>query len=183
MASFCALAATLLWYQDITVTHENRVIENTQVFFLVLATALHALQTSRQPVTFRVTRIYHMVLGMLCLSIMVREIDIDRLGPQSGWEVAENLIRLAGVAAWIWLSTHIWRTRLPLWRSKSDILRTATSLLTGLGVLLYMTSWFFDKSVVPLPDHSSQLWEETLQMSATIFLFTGALRPIQLSVD
>lgn len=169
-----------MWQQDNAVTHENRAIENTQVFFLLLATALHALQTGRQPISFNVARICHMVLGMLCLSILVREIDIDRLGPQPGWAIAENLIRLTGGAAWIWLLTHVCHYRQPLWRNRADILRTTTSLLTGIGVLLYMTSWFFDKSVVPLPANLSQLWEETLQMSGTIFLFTAALRRIKI---
>lgn len=179
IAFLCAGAAALLWQQDNTVTHENRVIENTQAFFLLLATALHALQTGRHPISVKVPRICHMVLAMLCLSILVREIDIDRLGPQPGWSIAENLIRLSGGAAWIWLMTHVYHYRQQLWRNRARILLTSTSLLTGLGVLLYMTSWFFDKSVVPLPPNLSQLWEETLQMSGTVFFFTAALRRIE----
>lgn len=180
IAVLCALAATWLWHQDNTVTHENRVIENTQVFFLLLAMALHALQASRLPASFNLARICHMVLGMLCLSIMVREIDIDKLGPQPAWESAETLIRLSGGVLWIWLLAHACRYRLRLWRSKIDAVASTTGVLTGLGVLLYMASWFFDKSVVPLSENLSQLWEETLQMSGTVFLFTAALRPIHL---
>lgn len=159
-------------------TQENRAIENTQVFFLMLATLLHALQTHRQPPSSKVVRVSHMVLAMLCLSIMVREIDIDRLGQHPGWAITENLIRLSGGAAWLWLLTHAYRIRLLLWQSKADILRTTASLFTGLGVLLYMSSWFFDKTVVPMSANLSQLWEETLQMSGTVFLFTAALRQI-----
>lgn len=175
----CAAIANRLWHQDITVTYENGIIENTQLFFLGLAMILHALQTKRQPRNSTTPRLCHMVLGMLCLSIMVREIDIDKLGPQPGWEIAENTIRLAGGCAWLWLLRGVYRNRWSLWRCKGDIIFTSTSLLTGLGVLMYMASWFFDKSVVPLPLERSQLWEETLQMSGTILLSSAALRPIQ----
>ncbi|MEX0738946.1 MAG: hypothetical protein WD071_06370 [Pseudohongiella sp.] len=180
IAAVCAFAATWLWTHDIGVTHENRIIENTQVFFLLLALATHALQAGRQPVSSTSLRLCHLVLAMLCLSIMVREIDIDKLGSQPGWELAENLIRLTGGAGWIWLLTHVYRNRRPLWQCKTGILLTSASLLTGLGVLFYMASWLFDKSVVPLPAERSQLWEETLQLSGTIFLFTAALRPIHI---
>ncbi len=183
IAAICALAANRLWHQDISVTHENRLMENTQVFFLMLATAMHFVQTVRQPTSFITVRQCHMVLGMLCLSIMVREVDIDRLGPQQGWETTETLIRLAGGAVWIWLLTQIFGNRLALWRYKADILWTATSVQTGLGVMFYIASWFFDKSIVDLPGERSQLWEETLQISATVFLFTAALRPLYLKTD
>lgn len=179
--ALCSLAAVQLWQHDVTVTYENRIIENTQVLFLVLATALHALQASRRPANAVDDRLCHHVLAMLCLSIMVREIDIDKLGPQAGWAIAENLIRLGGGAVWIWLLSRVYGRRQSIWHSKASVLCTPASVLTGAGVLLYMASWFFDKSVVPLPADRSQLWEETLQMSATVALFTAALRPISLS--
>lgn len=180
MALLCALVANRLWYQDITVTYENRIMENTQVLFLMLGTLLHTLLSTRMPATALNDRLCHQVLAMLCLSIMVREVDIDKLGPQAGWALAENLIRMAGVAVWIWLIARVYGKRQALWQRKTAILCTPTSMLTGVGVLLYMASWFFDKSIVPLPAARSQLWEETLQMSATVALFTAALRPISL---
>lgn len=179
--SICAFAANRLWQQDVTVTYENNILENIQVFFLTLATTTHLWQLSRQPAGAATARMCHMVLAMLCLSIMVREVDIDKLGPQPAWGITENLIRLAGAAVWIWLIVHIYDKRLTLWRFRADILCTPTSVLTGLGVMCYMASWFFDKSVVPLPAERSQLWEETLQMSATVLLFTAALRAIPLA--
>jgi amino acid transporter len=117
---------------------------------------------------------------MLCLSIMVREIDIDKLGPQAGWELAENLIRVAGGLVWLWLLVLIYQKRQWHWPRRTEILITSTSLLTGAGVVLYIASWFFDKSVVPLSSAQSQLWEETLQLSGTIFLFTAGLHSIPL---
>ncbi|MBC52947.1 MAG: hypothetical protein CMQ34_03835 [Gammaproteobacteria bacterium] len=118
---------------------------------------------------------------MLCLSIMIRELDIDKLGSQAGWAYAENLIRLTGVAVWLWLLARVAGHRQSLWQKKLHILCTPNSVLTGAGVLLYMASWFFDKSIVPLPQDRSQLWEETLQMSGTVALFTAALPPISVN--
>lgn len=178
IALVCALVANRLWHQDTTVTLENRLIENIQVAFLILATLLHALQSSRLPAIASTDRLCHQILAMLCLSIMVRELDIDRLGPQAGWAYAENLIRLAGGGVWIWLLARVYGHRRHLWHARISILCTPNSVLTGAGVLFYVASWFFDKSVVPLPAGRSQLWEETLQMSGTVALFTAALRPI-----
>ncbi len=181
IALSCALLANQLWHQDTSVTLENHLIENTQVLFLVLAVLLHTLQSIRLPATDTTDRLSHQVLAMLCLSVMVREIDIDKLGPQAGWALVETVIRLAGSAVWVWLLARLYGHRQRLWRKKAAILCTPQSILTGIGVLLYMSSWFFDKSIVPLPADRSQFWEETLQMSGTVALFTAALRP--LSVD
>lgn len=180
LALVCALVANRLWQQDMTVTYENRLIENSQVLFLILATALHTLHASRQQADALTSRVCHQVLAMLCLSIMVREIDIDKLGPQAGWALAENLIRVVGGLVWLWLLVLIYQKRRWHWPRRGEILATPTSLLTGAGVLLYMASWFFDKSVVPLASAPSQLWEETLQLSGTIFLFTAGLHQIPL---
>ena len=180
MVALCAIVARQLWHQDVSIAHENRLLENTQVFFLSIATVLHALQCSRQPSHARVGRLCHAVLSMLCLSIMVREIDIDKFGPQPGWALAENMIRVAGGLVWVWLLVRVYSVRDRVWLRKVEVLWTPTSVLTGLGVMLYMSSWFFDKSVVPLPTAHSQLWEETLQLSGTVCLFTAALRTIAL---
>jgi hypothetical protein len=180
IVALCAFVARQLWQQDISITLENRLLENTQIFFLSLATALHALQSSRQPHHAKVGRLCHAILSMLCLSIMIREIDIDKFGPQPGWALVENMIRLTGGVVWVWLLTRVYGARQRVWLRKTEILWTPTSILTGLGVLLYMSSWLFDKSVVPLPTAQSQLWEETLQMSGTVCLFTAALRTIAL---
>lgn len=186
LSATLALVAYFLWVQDNGATRENGPIENSQVFFLALAFALHIYQQGRlrQQITSvpineaKLAGICHLTLAMLALSILVRELDIDKLGVSAGWHWLELTVRAAGVGAWLLVLSYVYRQWAPLWSRKWVILCTATSVLTGIGVAFYISSWFFDKSVVPINAAASQLWEETLQLTGTIFIFSAALQRI-----
>jgi hypothetical protein len=90
------------------------------------------------------------------------------------------VIRLSIVALWLGLGIWVLRNLRSLWRQKVAICLSTTSFLTGIGILSYGSSWFFDKSIVPVAADLSLLWEELLQLNGTIFLFAASLNTIDL---
>ncbi|MBE0596956.1 MAG: hypothetical protein IH614_06795 [Desulfuromonadales bacterium] len=173
---FCAFAGTWLWLHDRSVTAENHLLENSQAVFLALAIALHIVQSARTG--DGAVRLFHLTLGLLCLSVLVREIDIDKLGSAAIWNSMEVVVRLCVVLVWIVLGSYLLRHWEELWRRRLPLLISMNSFLVYLGIFFYMASWFFDKSVIPVNPDVSQLWEELLQLSATVFFFVSALRPL-----
>lgn len=166
------LIGYFVWKADATVTGENRLLENGQVFFLFIASAAHFFlgRTSPGPVS----RFGHFIAAALFLSVMVRELDIDRFGPQAGWELVESVIRLGIVVLWILLaiaSIRHWRL---FWSSKISLVFSTTSVPIAIGIFLYLLSWLFDKSVIGIAPSASQLAEELLQLSATVFFLASA---------
>lgn len=181
VSAFCAWVVIALWIDDKTIAEENGLLENGQVTLLVLAGLLHFIQRSRID-SSSVVRICHVVLGMLCLSIVVREVDIDKIGPAVAWKTAELIIRLCVVLVWCVVGAHVFRRLAELWQHRWGVLFSITSWLTGIGVVLYMVSWFFDKCVGSMGPATSRLCEELLELSGAIFFFTASLRRIELPV-
>ncbi|MFP4347933.1 MAG: hypothetical protein ACOC3W_00485 [Thermodesulfobacteriota bacterium] len=152
-------------------------MENAQVFFLALAVFLNIRHLSY--VENNTIRISHAVLGMLFLSIMIREVDINRLGSAAIWERAELVIRLGAAVVWLYLGALVFRKWKTLWPARFPILFSPTSFLTAIGIVFYMISWYFDKSASPNQEWN-RLWEELLQLNGTIFFFAASLRPLPL---
>ncbi len=173
----CDLGGGLLWAEGLSITEENGLLENSQVFFLALAVCLSIRHVSY--VENNTVRISHAVLGMLFLSIMIREVDINRLGSAAIWEKAELVIRLGAAVVWLCLGALVFRKWKTLWRTRFSILFSPTSFLTALGILFYMISWYFDKSTSPNQEWN-RLWEELLQLNGTVFFFAASLRPLPL---
>ncbi len=173
----CDFAGGLLWAEGFSITQENALLENSQVFFLALAVFLSIRQVSYEE--NKTVRISHAVLGMLFLSIVIREVDINRLGSAAIWEAAELVIRLGAVVVWLYLGALVFRKWKTLWRIRFSILFSPTSFLTAVGILFYMISWHFDKSASPNQEWN-RLWEELLQLNGTIFFFAASFRPLPL---
>jgi hypothetical protein len=166
-----------LWLGDKSISNENRFMENSQVVFLALAFAFHwkqRLETAHPPI-----RACHSVLAMLCFSVMVREIDIDKIGGTRMWHIIENAIRFCVVSAWLSLAPDIARNFSKLWATRFGIFFSPNSLMTAVAVAFYLASWFFDNHIVPIDRKTSQFIEESLQLSGTAFFFAASLKPIR----
>jgi hypothetical protein len=172
VSAFCAWVVITLWIDDKTIARENGLLENGQVTLLVVAGLLHFIQRSRID-SSSVARICHVVLGLLCLSIVIREVDIDKIGPAAAWKTAEFIIRLCVVLVWCVVGAHVFRHLLELWRHRWGVLFSMTSWLTAIGIVLYMAAWFFDKSVESLGPETRRLCEELLELSGGIFFLHG----------
>jgi len=176
--SCIALVASIiiyyLWRIDATITGENRLVENCQVSLLGLASLIHFIR-SGGVLGSPLAKICHRVLGLLCVSLIVREVDIHRLGDSSIWTSIERAIRVVVVAAWLPLVAGVYRNLRPLWNDKAKIVMSPCAWLMGAGVIFYMLSFFFDKSIVPISSGPSQLCEQLLQLTATICYFSAAL--------
>jgi len=163
-----------LWRIDATITGENRLVENCQVSLLSIASLIHFIR-SGDVLGSPLAKICHRVLGLLCVSLIVREVDINRLGDSFIWPSIERAIHVVVVAAWLPLVASVYRNLRPLWNDKARIVMSPCAWLTGAGVIFYMLSFFFDKSIVPIPSSPSQLCEQLLQLTATICFFSAAL--------
>ena len=174
----CDFAGGLLWAEGFSVTQENGLLENSQIFFLALAVCFSIRQGSRtEGGTFRIS---HAVLGLLFFSVIVREVDIDRLGAAPAWETTEFVIRLVLVLIWVYIGALVYRKRLSFWRFRFRILYSPNSILAAVGILFYVLSRYFDKAESGNQDFN-RLWEELLQLNGTIFFSVAALRQLPLS--
>lgn len=163
--------AYFLWLGDPSVTEEDHLIENGQLAFLLLAALLHGSRWRRAGDA--VTRDFHACLGLLCLSIAIRELDIDRLGAAAIFEPLEKVLRGALIIVWLGFGTLLFRHRVLLRGLKRDLAFSPCSRISFIGILGYGCSWFFDKQVFPLDGQVQQLIEESIQLCAT-FLFVAA---------
>jgi hypothetical protein len=108
VSAFCAWGVAALWNGDKTIAEENGLLENGQVTLLVVAGLLHFIQRRRID-SSSVVRICHAVLGMLCLSVVIREIDIDKIGPAAAWGIAELSVSFLSGVYWARMFSGIWR--------------------------------------------------------------------------
>lgn len=169
-----------LWLNDPGVTKENSFLENGQVAFLLLAALLHGLRWRRTQDL--VARDFYACLGLLCLSIVVRDVDIDRLGPAAVFEPLEKLLRGALVIAWLVVGALLFRHRVLLWIHKCDLAFSPCSRISILGIVAYGLGWFFDKEIFPLVGPVQNLIEESLELSGTFLFAAAALwQPFQTS--
>ncbi len=179
--AFVAPAGYLMWREDPMITQENHLLENGQVVFLALAAAFHLWQVFR--LGDPSGQLYHKVLGTLCLSVLIREVDIDRLGAGSGWEFLELGVRGLLVGVWLLLLYVLWRLRYRLWASRHHFVFTRNSYLTVCAIAFYVAGWFFDHGFIPVAPDVNELCEELLELYGTLFFFAGAWKPIELPLS
>ncbi len=91
-------------------------------------------------------RLYHIVLGLLCISISVREVDIDRLGGAGFTERLEHCLRLGLIIAW-WIPAYsLFRHRFSLWSGRFDLVLSPCSRLSIIAIICYGLPWFPSRS-------------------------------------
>lgn len=169
------LVAVVWWPYDKSVVEENDVVESAQALLLLAGCAIHSVRARFQPGTFE--QLFHMALALLCLSFVVREVDIDRMGEAPVWPIIEYFVRGVVVGLWVALIVLIVRRRehhAQLWQNDLRAALSPTGLYTAGGALLYGVSFFFDKQIAPLPPHVMVLFEETLQLNGTLLICAGA---------
>ncbi len=180
IAAAFILFAWFLWIEDRSITEENGLLENLQLLFLSVGLGFHLKQRSGSLTT--ATRICHSTLALLCLSIILRELDIDEIGTTGMWSLVETVARLATAFAWLLIMYVVAMNFRGLWAYRWEIGFSITSVATAIAIVLYIVSWPFDKGYIPVAPDISQFIEESLQLTATVYLMAASLRPIRLSL-
>jgi hypothetical protein len=168
--------AFLLWRQDAHVVDENHIVENTQVACLLLAAAVHFLRAGALPrLSDRDARLIRQGLGLFCISLTVRELDIDRMGDRAIASNVELAVRGAVVVCWVLFSWRLLPSIESLWSRKASVACSSLALLTFAGCAFYLASWPFDK----FPDYfgrpEAKFIEQTSQLNATLLLLVAAV--------
>lgn len=175
MALSTALASSL-WRYDQRVMEERHIIEMSQAALLMIACGIHAVRVFRCASMRDST--CRMGLALLCLTLAVRETDIDEFGASTLWPVAESVLRGILVMLWVVLGVVVGRRYallLPAWRQAAF---GSCAVYTVAGGMLYLLSYPFDKTMVPLAASPSMFVEEALQMNACILMLAAATLPI-----
>lgn len=173
--SLVSLESYRLWSQGFISTSEQGLLEVGQSIFLFLACLLHSYH-SHTTKTDPLYRYLHAGLGLFCLTLLLRELDIDKLGNQDNywWRYAEWLgrgVTLMGIMVYggkLFRHPDITFTRL------TSLAATPTFGFTAWGVCCYLCGWPFDKIIFDLPPALSTWAEETLELNATILFFCAA---------
>ncbi len=176
VAGLLIAVSWLLWRRDVTITEENRLMENLQVLFLLLGVGFHLLRCCQAEAL--AARLGHVCLGLLCLSLAARELDLREVLVAPFWRSVEFGSRVVLGIGWVLLSLRVLLKTRQLWPQRGSMLLSTTSGLTAVAVALYLTSWFFDKQVFPINKHLSQFIEESIQLTASLYYFTAALKPL-----
>lgn len=166
-----------LWRTHKWLTAEDQLLESWQAVFLTFAFGVHLLRwlaASTRPVG-----LCHLTLAMLCVSVLLREVDVDQIGDAAIWSSLETILRLTIVVAWLIVLQGVGHDFPILWRIRWEVLLSIKSALTFLAIVLYAVSRLFDKHDLPVEEELSRLLEEVIQLSATIFFFAGALKPLR----
>jgi len=167
--------AFVLWHRDPTVANEHRIIEWSQVVFLVIAAVIHIWRTRSR--SANADHVVRLTLALLCASLAVRETDIDDLSSAAMMPAVETTVRLLVIVAGLILLWRVVRAFNVLWSRACAIAFTGVGLFTIAGCLLYAASWPVDKYPVSLAGGRplAMVIEETIQLNATFLLFMASL--------
>ena len=162
--------AALFWTADPSVTSEGGWVENGQALLVALAGALHGWMAFRSQ--SREVRVYGAFLALLCVAVLGREVDIDRLGSAAAWADVERVYRLAAGAlvGIVFVVAYRLRSTLPV----RKFLSMAPSVLTALAILLYFVGWSCEQAALLAPA-LTQLFEELFQLAGAVFFLFGAV--------
>lgn len=163
-----------MWQDNHSIAEENGLEENLQIVFLVMALVIHLFRGLKESI--KETSLYHLTLAIFCYSIMIRELDIDKFGAAGIWPAAEIIIRTIAVCAWIWIIYLVVKNSSNLWRERKYYLLSVKSVLIYTAIVLYISSWFFDKGYVGLNQDFSLFIEESLQFAGTVFFLINAIK-------
>lgn len=161
--------SVLCWTLDPRITRENGPIENAQAALLAFAAFLHVRHSFL--VAGASARLCHGLLAALCASVVVREIDIHRLGTSPFWPTLELSLRAGLGLVWLVLGARaLGRIRRLLGRRFA---LSRASLLSVAAVVLHFIGWSFER-VGGLAPATAQLWEEAFQLCGAVFFFAAS---------
>lgn len=173
-ASFIMIFTGVFWAWSIdpTITAENDLLEAGQAALLILACLAHGFHYGNSGKTL--DRYLHFGLTLLCFGILLREFDIDKLGSSPVWASVETVVRAVAVITFlIYLILSL--KKISFFCKNIDKIYTSPMILvTFLGCSIYMTGWLFDKMIFSIAIDLSVLFEETLELSATLLLFVSS---------
>lgn len=175
VTSLLATVATLVaWSVDEQVVDEDHFVEWTQAALLLMA----AVVQGGRAVVKRSTTLDMLVraaLAMLCASMVLREVDVERLAGETYGTASEWTLRGLVVVGWLVYAAYAVPRRDFLWSQRRQVLRSWCGAFSAAGVALYLLSLPFDKQIFPLAEFTTKLIEQgVLQLNATICFFAAA---------
>lgn len=163
----CCFVSSVYAVESAGVAQENGVLENAQVVFLFLSGAIFVFQS------FSVDRLTRLLLWMgawLCLSFVLRELDVDKL-PVPQWlmligsGLGRNLIVAVG---WVALGGLAIKSFSELKDRLGVILKSRTAILGGLAFVFLVLGAVSEELGI-------QLLEESFEVLGYLFLVPSAL--------
>lgn len=174
-----SLMTYVLWQRDPTIVKEHRLIETLQAGFLLLAGWLHLYQGNRLPESLG--RGIHRGLSLFCLSLFLREVDINAIVKNELMNYFEMGTRIILALAWI---VYAYQMRGQIDAIKANwrrICETPAIICTVIGCLFYVLSRPFDKKQFPWSREVLALFEEMTQLDAALLLLAGAMVLIRIA--
>ena len=162
-----------LWSHGLIRTSETGLLEVGQNIFLFLACLLHSYH-SRNDNAEPLYRYLCVGLALLCLALLLRELDIDKMGNSNQWENIELLVRSVTVTGIIIYCGTLLRHPDITWSGLKSFTTMPMLIFSFWGICCYLCGWPFDKSLFAIPQGLSAWAEETLELNATILLFCAA---------
>lgn len=162
-----------LWSHGLISTSETGLLEVGQNIFLFLACLLHSYHSHND----KADPLYRYLcagLALLCLTLLLRELDIDKIGNNNQWKNIELLIRSLSATGIIIYCGKLRRHPTITWSSLKSVTTMPILIFSLWGVCCYLCGWPFDKSLFAIPQGLSAWVEETLEFNATILLFCAA---------
>lgn len=159
----------ILWLLDPQFLNEDHVIEWMQVVILGGCVGLHGWRLWRLP-PWTLGRWVRAGLGLLALSCMLKELEID------DWGLAgtEWILRCVLTVAWLIYAAGVVRHRSRLVLFAPEMIRSWMLRLALVAGLLYGLTIPFDKHLLALSKEADLFWEEVLELAAAFLMLMGA---------
>lgn len=168
-------AVYALWRHDPSVMAEEGLVEWIAAGMLVFSAVVFGVRArSSAHVVDRVTRVG---LALFCVSLALREIDIDKLGDRAVMTNVEYVFRGAAVVAWCVFAWWAFPHRDAFWRARARGVRSAVALCVMGTCAFYGASWFFDKLELSVGAFTAEFLEELVETLAAVMMVCAAFAP------
>lgn len=155
MLGFCCFVASAQAADSTALAQENGVLENAQVVFLFVSGIIFFFQSFSAG---RLTRLLLWMAGWLCLSFILRELDVDKL-PVPSWVVligsgmGRNLIMAAG---WGFLAVLVIKSFSDLKGNLWVVFKSKTAILGMVACAFLVFGAIFEELKFQLLEESSE---------------------------
>jgi hypothetical protein len=177
MLGLLAISSTLsfeLWQLNPDVINENALLELAQGAALLAAALIQSVRAlSADNVGLK--RDIHTGLALFAFALVLREVDVDKLGSSAAWSVLETLMRVLAFVLIIGFVMKMSRKMHTVTRNLRKILLSPTVTMTILGCMLYAGAWPFDKELFEINNLLSLWFEETIELNACLLLLGASL--------
>lgn len=139
-----------LWSHGLISTSETGLLEVGQNIFLFLACLLHSYHSSNDKAD-PLHRYLCAGLALLCLTLLLRELDIEKMGSGNQWKNVELLIRGLAATGIIIYCGKLFNDPTITWSALKSVATMPILLFSLWGVCCYFCGWPFDKSLFAIP--------------------------------